>query len=115
MEVMKPIWARVGQFMDETVDDDDKKWALVKDNPLNEKFRYYCCKFFFLFFRPLLLFYSCCVLIISILDDAGYVREKHFDGCFLRNTGGPHRDQSHFTLLIYLNEGFDGGIIFKKI
>ena len=54
--------------------------------------------FFFFFFN------------FTFADDAGYVREKHFDGCFLRNTGGPHRDQSHFTLLIYLNEGFDGGL-----
>lgn len=47
--------------------------------------------------------------IYILLDDAGYLREKHFDGCFLRNTGGPKRDQSHYTLLIYLNEGFEGG------
>ena len=45
MEVMKPIWERVGEFMDETVEENDKKWALVKNNPLNEKFRYYCCTF----------------------------------------------------------------------
>ena len=50
MEVMRPIWERVGPFMDETVEEDGKRWEVVRDNPLNEKFRYYCCMFFHSFF-----------------------------------------------------------------
>jgi len=84
MDVMIPIWKRVSSFFPEKLTDDGKNWGIVADNPMNEKFRFYCY-------------------------DAGYVREKHFDGSFLRQNGTPKRDQSHYTFLIYLNEGFDGG------
>lgn len=119
MEVMMPIWGRIGSFMPATLRDEDKAWKVVKDNPLNEKFRYYCCTYL-----PScrVLHLSCCIVCmvvrvhsvtIEFLDDAGYLREKHFDGCFLRsNNGGLKRDQSHYTVLIYLNEGFDGGLSF---
>eukprot|EP01113_Clastostelium_recurvatum_P036826 TRINITY_DN5310_c0_g1_i2.p1 TRINITY_DN5310_c0_g1~~TRINITY_DN5310_c0_g1_i2.p1 ORF type:complete len:291 (+),score=67.72 TRINITY_DN5310_c0_g1_i2:63-935(+) len=83
--VMYPVWRRVSSHFPKTVNDEGYDWSLVENNPMNDKFRYYTY-------------------------DSGYVREKHFDGCFLRNNPGiSRRDQSHFTFLIYLNEGFDGG------
>lgn len=84
-DVMNNIWARVGGFLPSSLIVDDQKCTLVTEMPLNEKFRYYCY-------------------------DAGYVREKHFDGAFIRKSPQEGvRIQSHFTLLIYLNNGFDGG------
>jgi len=90
-EIMRPIWARVAPFLPEELDVDEeglgkgsKKWEIVTENPMNEKFRFYTY-------------------------DAEWVRERHFDGCFLRSNGAGKRDQSHFTFLIYLNDGFDGG------
>lgn len=59
---------------------------------LNERFRFYRCKL-----HPTLPHLTA--------DDTQQVFAPHFDGCFPRND----QEVSHFTLLIYLSEGFEGG------
>jgi hypothetical protein len=85
MDVMMPIWHRVQQYFPDTVEEEGKTWQLARSNPMNEKFRFY-------------------------VYDAEWTRARHFAGAFLRNNpNSTKRDMSHFTFLIYLNEGFDGG------
>jgi predicted 2-oxoglutarate/Fe(II)-dependent dioxygenase YbiX len=81
-ELMDPIWERVAALIPEqvTVGSSGKIWTIAKDHPLNERFRFY-------------------------RYDAEQTFQPHFDGCFPRS----HDEQSHFTFIIYLNDGFDGG------
>jgi len=83
-EMMNPIWERIGHLIPETIvltKESKKDWHIVKEHPLNERFRFY-------------------------RYDQSQVFQPHFDGCFPRKIG---QEQSHFTLIIYLNDGFDGG------
>jgi len=85
-EMMDPMWQRVASLIPETlvVGSSGKKWRIVKEHPLNERFRFY-------------------------RYDAEQVFQPHFDGCFPRNRTPGEEEQSHFTFIIYLNAGFDGG------
>jgi len=80
--VLQPIWDRIKSFMPETV---------VVSNPwksekwqvanMNERLRFY-------------------------RYDGGEIFKKHYDGCFPRPGT---EEMSILTLIVYLNEGFDGG------
>lgn len=41
-EMMDPIWERVGALIPEKIKM-GKEWTVVKDHPLNERFRFYRC------------------------------------------------------------------------
>lgn len=81
-EMMNPIWERIKTLIPATVTlGSGKEWHIVNEHPLNERFRFY-------------------------RYDEKQIFQPHFDGCFPRKIG---EEQSHFTLIIYLNDGFDGG------
>jgi len=79
--MMIPIWERVRDFFPQQLPEPAlSEWKLVMDNALNERFRFY--KY-----------------------DTEQVFRPHYDGHFRRATG----EKSHFTFIIYLNDGFKGG------
>jgi len=75
-----PIWERVRDLIPPVLNDMHNSWHLIRDNALNERFRFY-------------------------RYDTEQVFKPHFDGCYIRPTG----EQSHYTFIIYLNDGFKGG------
>jgi len=79
-EMTQPIWERICDLIPETITTPDGVWNLLKEDSLNERFRFY-------------------------RYDMKQSFEPHFDGCFPRSD----KERSHFTCIIYLNEGFDGG------
>jgi len=74
-----PIWERIRDLIPHELPD-FRGWEVVHENGLNERFRFY-------------------------RYDPEQIFRPHFDGCFRRNEA----EQSHYTFIIYLNEGFDGG------
>jgi len=82
-EMMDPIWQRIAHLIPDsfTIGSSGRTWRIVKDHPLNERFRFY-------------------------RYDEEQIFQPHFDGCFPRKH---NVEQSHFTFIIYLNDGFDGG------
>eukprot|EP01113_Clastostelium_recurvatum_P007541 TRINITY_DN1351_c0_g1_i2.p1 TRINITY_DN1351_c0_g1~~TRINITY_DN1351_c0_g1_i2.p1 ORF type:complete len:307 (-),score=59.79 TRINITY_DN1351_c0_g1_i2:67-849(-) len=78
--MMDPIWQRVSSFFPPVLRVGPNDWGLVQEGALNERFRFY-------------------------RYEAEQRFRPHFDGCFRRRTG----EQSHYTFILYLNDGFDGG------
>lgn len=85
-KTLEALWQRIGHLLPQRVQFDDKSrlsgtWEIVDGaRGLNERFRFYK--------------YA-----------ANEHFQPHYDGCFPRSPD----EQSHLTLIIYLNEGFDGG------
>jgi len=81
-EIMTPIWERIRPFIPENIEIGPGKrvWTLNQENPLNERFRFY-------------------------RYDAKQIVTSHFDGSFWRS----FEEKSHFTCIIYLNDGFTSG------
>jgi len=81
-DILQSIWERIAELIPESlVIGADKTWRIAHDQPLNERFRFY-------------------------RYDAEQSFKPHFDGCFPRSR---NTEQSHFTFIIYLNDGFEGG------
>eukprot|EP01112_Ceratiomyxa_fruticulosa_P005805 TRINITY_DN1664_c0_g1_i1.p1 TRINITY_DN1664_c0_g1~~TRINITY_DN1664_c0_g1_i1.p1 ORF type:complete len:349 (+),score=83.07 TRINITY_DN1664_c0_g1_i1:128-1048(+) len=79
--MLTPIWQRARSFFPTYLGDMKLKWHLKTTNALNERLRFY-------------------------RYDPEQTFRPHFDGCYRRPSGD---EQSHYTFIIYLNDGFDGG------
>jgi len=79
-KLIGPIWERVVHLIPAEIVFPNKVWRVADDRPLNERFRFY-------------------------RYDMEQTFRPHFDGCYRRNS----EEQSHFTFIIYLNDGFQGG------
>jgi len=81
IDLLCPIWERIkAHFPKQLNNGGDRIWQLNEKCGLNERLRFY-------------------------RYDKNQRFAPHYDGCFRRTTG----EQSHFTIIIYLNEGFQGG------
>jgi len=78
-DATSPIWRRIAHLVPNEISN-PIPWKVDESNPLNDRFRFY-------------------------RYDVNQTFRPHFDGCFRRNA----EEQSHYTFIVYLNEGFEGG------
>jgi len=78
--VIIPLWERMKALVPPVLEHQGKTWKVIEENGLNDRFRF-------------------------LRYEAGQNFGAHFDGGYTRSQS----EISHFTVIIYLNDNFDGG------